>query len=192
MAETCRLSMEASVLLLSFLFYSGFIIPLSSGCSAGKSTKFWICFADIRLIHFHSLNTSCKYNFFLFVRDGRLCLVTREFYKDYCRLEYLTKYSFVPQFAAKMSICAAAGCLHRQISICAAVGGTRIWRNDQISNSSSYTLGSIWNEMLIICFPLWRSSCLWFSQLALMYIQNLTEIATEAKSFLSEKLKENF
>ena len=58
--------MEASVLLLNFLFYSGVIIPLSSGCSAGKSTKFWICFADIRLIHFHSLNTSCKYNFFFY------------------------------------------------------------------------------------------------------------------------------
>ena len=173
MAETCRLSMEASVLLLSFLFYSGFIIPLSSGCSAGKSTKFWICFADIRLIHFHSLNTSCKYNsFFLFVRDGRLCLSIRISYK--------------------ILICAVAGCLYRQISICAAVGGTRIWRNDQISNSSSYTLGSIWKQMLIICFPLWRSSCFWFSQLALMYIQNLTEIPTEAKSFLSEKLKENF
>ena len=61
----------------------------------------------------------------------------------------------------KILICAVAGCLYRQISICAAVGGTRIWRNDQISNSSSYTLGSIWKEMLIICFPLWRSSCFW-------------------------------
>ena len=64
MAETCKLSIEASVLILSFLFYSGIIIPLSSGCSAGKSTKFWICFADIRLIHFQNLNTSSKYNIF--------------------------------------------------------------------------------------------------------------------------------
>ena len=40
MEETCKLSIEASALLLSFLFHSGMIIPLSSGCSEGKLTKF--------------------------------------------------------------------------------------------------------------------------------------------------------
>ena len=97
--ETCRLSMEASVLLLSFLFHSGMIIPLSSGCFAGKSTKFLNLFCWYSFSLFHSLNTSSKYNFILSCKGWPAMSSHREFYQDYCRLEFLTKYLFAPRLA---------------------------------------------------------------------------------------------
>ena len=155
--ETCRLSMEASVLLLSFLFHSGMIIPLSSGCFAGKSTKFLNLFCWYSFSLFHSLNTSSKYNFILSCKGWPAMSSHREFYQDYCRLEFLTKYPFAPRLA----------------------------KSDAMIKFL-IVVGSIFKELWIICFPLWRETCLWFSQLASVYVQNLTEIPVEAKSFLSE------
>ena len=155
--ETCRLSMEASVLLLSFLFHSGMIIPLSSGCFAGKSTKFMNLFCWYSFSLFHSLNTSSKYNFILSCKGWPAMSSHREFYQDYCRLEFLTKYPFAPRLA----------------------------KSDAMIKFL-IVVGSIFKELWIICFPLWRETCLWFSQLASVYVQNLTEIPVEAKSFLSE------
>ena len=159
--ETCRLSMEASVLLLSFLFHSGMIISLSSGCFAGKSTKFLNLFCWYSFSLFHSLNTSSKYNFILICKGWPAMSSHRRVLSRLLSIRISYK-----------------------IPICAAVG--EIWRNDQISNNSSFTMGSIFKELWIICFPLWRETCLWFSQLASVYVQNLTEIPVEAKSFLSE------
>ena len=138
--ETCRLSMEASVLLLSFLFHSGMIIPLSSGCFAGKSTKFLNLFCWYSFSLFHSLNTSSKYNFILICKGWPAMSSHRRVLSRLLSIRISYK-----------------------IPICAAVG--EIWRNDQISNSSgidfqrvvSYLLSSLTGNLPLVlttCFCL--------------------------------------